>query len=222
MSTTTKRPLTPEERAKALRLSALWQKQKRILDLSQEKLSQLLGISQPTLSQYLNGVIPLNTDFIVLISSALQISPSLIDPELAKIKTLLGIRSQISPQQLITAVIGTTSGKRSTMISASIEVAGHKKLEGNFCALAVDTADYEKSGIPKGSMVLLDMNQDPFQMKRTVAYRLVDHSQFVLAQYCGRTTRSLKVIPQNSREELLLPTSSIAAIHLVQAITHPA
>jgi transcriptional regulator with XRE-family HTH domain len=221
MSTKNKRPLTPDERIKAQKLSTLWQKQKLELGLSQQKLSKMLGISQPTLSQYFNGIIPLNTDFIILISSVLRVSPAEIDPKLSKVKTLLSIRSQISPQRLRPSIIGTTSGKRTDMLTAPVALAGHQKLEGNFCAVAVDTADYEKSGITKACIVVLDMNHDPFQPNRTVAYRLIDCSNFVIAQFISRTSRSAKLIPQNIREEVIIPISEISAVHLVQAISHP-
>lgn len=60
----------------------LYEQKRKQLDLNQVKLAKLLNISQSAISQYLNGQIPLNTDFIVDFARIFKVSPITLDPSL--------------------------------------------------------------------------------------------------------------------------------------------
>lgn len=70
-------PLSPEQRADAARLKAIYIAKKRELHLTQESLAAACGWeSQGTVSQYLNGRIPLNVDAAVKFARHLGVSVS--------------------------------------------------------------------------------------------------------------------------------------------------
>jgi transcriptional regulator with XRE-family HTH domain len=55
MSAEKTKPLTAQERAECLKVKALYEANKRRLDMTQEKLGQLMGISQGAVSHYFNA-----------------------------------------------------------------------------------------------------------------------------------------------------------------------
>ena len=65
-------------------LRKVWDKKKRELGLTQVKVAQTLGIAQASFNQYLNGRIPLNTNFVLKIAEILEVEPGQISPELFK------------------------------------------------------------------------------------------------------------------------------------------
>jgi transcriptional regulator with XRE-family HTH domain len=65
-------------------LRKVWDRKKRDLGLTQVKVAQTLGIAQASFNQYLNGRIPLNTNFVLKIAEILEVEPGEISPELFK------------------------------------------------------------------------------------------------------------------------------------------
>lgn len=65
-------------------LRKVWDSKKRELNLTQVKVAQTLGITQASFNQYLNGRIPLNTNFVLKIAEILEVVPGQISPELFK------------------------------------------------------------------------------------------------------------------------------------------
>lgn len=81
--TATRRPLTSEEEVWRENLRAIYNRKKKDLGLTQEKLADLCGWNtQATVSSYMNGRIPLNTDAKLKFAEVLQVSVSEIDPEM--------------------------------------------------------------------------------------------------------------------------------------------
>lgn len=77
-------PLSPEQRADAARLKAIYMAKKRDLHMTQESLAAACGWeSQGTVSQYLNGKIPLNLDAALKFARHLRISVSDFSESLA-------------------------------------------------------------------------------------------------------------------------------------------
>lgn len=80
-----RRPLTPEEREAARKLSAEWAKFRDREKATQEWLGRETGLgSQTVVSQYLRGHIPLNLKAILAFCRVLKISPETISPELTQ------------------------------------------------------------------------------------------------------------------------------------------
>lgn len=78
-----RRALTSEEVEYAKRLKVIWNRKKKQLNLTQEKLGLLCGWSgQSAVNQFLNGYTPLNTDAVLRLSKVLDVDPSEIMPEI--------------------------------------------------------------------------------------------------------------------------------------------
>ena len=63
-------------------LRKVWDRKKKELELTQVKVADQLGIKQSSFNQYLNGIIPLNTNFVLKISEILEVAPGELAPEL--------------------------------------------------------------------------------------------------------------------------------------------
>lgn len=82
MKEQTRRNLTEPELASAARLKAIYDRKKRQLGLSQEKLGeQLGGISQSAVGQYLNGKIPMSLTVKLQFARALKCDVGDFDPD---------------------------------------------------------------------------------------------------------------------------------------------
>jgi transcriptional regulator with XRE-family HTH domain len=63
-------------------LRKVWDQKKKELELTQVKVAEQLGIKQSSFNQYLNGIIPLNTNFVLKITDILKVEPGELAPEL--------------------------------------------------------------------------------------------------------------------------------------------
>lgn len=78
-----KRELTTDERNCAARLQEIWERKRRMLGLTQEKVALACGWStQSAFAHYLNGKNPLNIDAVFRLSRVLEVDPREIMPEL--------------------------------------------------------------------------------------------------------------------------------------------
>lgn len=83
MTMVAKRELTIEEREWAVRLRRLWERQRRVLGLTQEKVALACGWStQGAFAHYLTGKNPLNIDAVFRLARVLEVDPREIMPEL--------------------------------------------------------------------------------------------------------------------------------------------
>jgi len=81
---TKRRELTPSEISAAERLQAIWNKKKKPLNLTQERVAQLCDWSnQSAFGAYLLARVPLNTDAVLRLAKVLRVHPTEIMPELA-------------------------------------------------------------------------------------------------------------------------------------------
>jgi transcriptional regulator with XRE-family HTH domain len=81
---TKRRELTQSELDAAKRLQTIWNKKKKILNLTQERVAQLCDWSnQSAFGAYLLARVPLNTDAVLRLAKALHVHPTEIMPELA-------------------------------------------------------------------------------------------------------------------------------------------
>ncbi len=81
---TKRRELTQSEISAAERLQAIWNKKKKLLNLTQERVAQLCDWSnQSAFGAYLLARVPLNTDAVLRLAKVLQVHPTEIMPELA-------------------------------------------------------------------------------------------------------------------------------------------
>ena len=81
---TKRRELTPSEISAAELLQAIWNKKKKPLNLTQERVAQLCDWSnQSAFGAYLLARVPLNTDAVLRLAKVLRVHPTEIMPELA-------------------------------------------------------------------------------------------------------------------------------------------
>ncbi len=81
----TNRELTKSEKEAAKRLKAIWDKQKKPLNLTQEKVAKLCEWqAQSSFSSYLIGRTPLNPEAIYRLAKVFHVHPFDIMPELAE------------------------------------------------------------------------------------------------------------------------------------------
>lgn len=78
---TKRRELTPQEKANANRLMAIFQCRKKDFGLTQTKLGEMVGMTQSGVGQYLNGELPLNLPALIVFAMALECQIQDIDPE---------------------------------------------------------------------------------------------------------------------------------------------
>jgi transcriptional regulator with XRE-family HTH domain len=78
-----RRALTSEETADAARLRAVWERQRKILHLTQEKVAADCGWTQGAFNQYLRGFIALKLPSALKIANALEVDLEDISPRLA-------------------------------------------------------------------------------------------------------------------------------------------
>lgn len=76
---------TQNQRSK---LKKVWEDAKRDKGLTQTKAAKALGMRQATFSQYLNGIIPLNTNFVFNLAELLGVQPGDISKELGRYRSL--------------------------------------------------------------------------------------------------------------------------------------
>ncbi|MEJ2609118.1 MAG: S24 family peptidase [Candidatus Thiodiazotropha sp.] len=80
-----RRHLTPDEKAAAARLKAIFTTKKKELGYTQETISYAAGWKSPSaFGQYANGVIPINLNSLTILSRLLKVAPSEIFPQLAE------------------------------------------------------------------------------------------------------------------------------------------
>jgi SOS-response transcriptional repressor LexA len=80
-----RRNLTPDEKAAAARLKAIFIRKKKELGYTQETISYAAGWKSPSaFGQYANGVIPINLNSLTMLSRLLQVDSSEIYPQLAE------------------------------------------------------------------------------------------------------------------------------------------
>lgn len=79
-----KRNLTDNDHQRAKRLRALWHDHKNELHLTQTKAAIRLGYTQSAVSQFLSGTVALNYENVLAFANLLNVNPSDIAPELAR------------------------------------------------------------------------------------------------------------------------------------------
>lgn len=79
-----KKTLTAEQIADAKRLKELFEKQKKLLNLTQQKAADIMGISLAAVGHYLYGRNPLNTKSVASFAKILQVNVADISPSLDK------------------------------------------------------------------------------------------------------------------------------------------
>lgn len=95
-------PLTPEQKADAARLKAIYEAKKGELQLTQASLAALCGWeSQGSVSQYLNGKIPLNLDAAAKLARNLECSIADFSKALDSDLRSLGEASKAPPASFI-------------------------------------------------------------------------------------------------------------------------
>lgn len=79
-----KNNLTPEEKSAQLKFKAAWKvwQAKDKKNRTQQLIADQLGINQPSLGQYINGINPLNIDFLLRACSLMKIDPRGVYPEI--------------------------------------------------------------------------------------------------------------------------------------------
>jgi SOS-response transcriptional repressor LexA len=164
------------DRAKAKRLKMLWESRKNDLELTQVKAAREMGITQPTFSQYINCVIPLNTDAILKFSDLLRVPPTEIDPSLKNVMTLKPVK-HVRERHI--PLIGSTSG-RGILKYASVKVTNIED-QGVFAGIVVDDTSLIAAGVTKGSVIVVDLDADPYVRKRNVMLRERGSDSFVFA-----------------------------------------
>lgn len=210
--------VTAESRAKAKRLRQLWDARKKDLGLTQMTAAKKLGMAQATLSQYLNAVIPLNTDAVIKFSELLGTTASEIDPALKNVQSLSAARDARVVRVRV-PLIGSISGR--TVLGHTALMSEELPENGVYTGITVDTKEYEKEGIPKGSTILMDVDAEPFVKFRNIMVRLRGEDGFKLFKYLSSTDSSIKVNDPLERRERSIKLSAIAQAHLIYSITMP-
>ena len=78
-----RRPMNEIEKQWQLNLRSVWERKKKELGLTQEKLAAKIGWrTQGAVTSYLNGRLPLNTDAKLKFAEALEVDVSEIDPDM--------------------------------------------------------------------------------------------------------------------------------------------
>ena len=131
------REMTVKETKIAANAKQLFEKAKKDLGLTQSTAAKQLGMTQATFGQYLNGVIPMNTDFIIKLATLLGVHADKIDPQLRF--TLDKVVSHPAPKRV--PLIGTTSGNR-VVGAIDLQFIADADNEQKFYAVMVDNEEY--------------------------------------------------------------------------------
>ena len=101
--------LGPAQTQKELsRLKKVWDTAKREKGLTQTKAAKALGIRQATFSQYLNGKIPLNTNFVFNLAELIGVQPGDISKELGRYRSLSA--SSVREVRVLFSLSGSLKG----------------------------------------------------------------------------------------------------------------
>lgn len=109
--------LGPAQTQKQLsRLKKVWDTAKREKGLTQTKAAKALGIRQATFSQYLNGKIPLNTNFVFSLAELIGVQPGEISKELGRYRSLSA--SSMREVRVLFSVSGSLKGVKAMVPTA--------------------------------------------------------------------------------------------------------
>jgi len=209
---------TTEDKKRARRLKRIWNERKRALDLTQVSAAKKLGITQPSLSQYLNAIIPLNTDITFKFAELLEVPATEINPELANVSSLMAFKN-VNPDTIRVPLIGSIAGK-SVMGRTGILAEGLLH-ETNYAGISVDNESLENQGIPKGSTLLLNLDEDPCQNKRMVAARVRGYDGYRYLQYISETPSGYMMHDPAYGKQKVYRKADILGMFLVQSVQMP-
>ena len=211
--------LTHSELQKAKRLKAIWVQKKHELGLIQVKAAQQLGIAQPTFNQYLNGNIPLNTDFLLAFAELLDVNPWDIDPEYRNVRSFKKARdSQVISRAL--PILGSITGKPSINLEA-LPIVDDLPRDGVYAGIDVDSNDLVSLHIQRGEIIVVVLDQSPLQETRMVMVRRRGSDAFDYCQYIGRTTSTLRFVSPVEEHPFSLRKSAIMQMFLVEKVIGP-
>ena len=188
------------------------------LGLTQVTASKHLGMKQPTFSQYLNAVIPLNTDAVLAFSDLLRVNPVEIDPGLKNVDSLMAFRKSALAKTAV-PLIGSISGK--TVMGSTPVIAENLPADTNYGGITVDDHSLLELGIPKGSTLCLDLDQDPCIPLRHVVVRLSGQDGFKYFQYLSDNTYHYMFNDSVLNQKRTIKKTQVLAMHLVAGTTLP-
>ncbi len=225
---TTKRIITPIDRANAKRLLEIFNKQKNLAKsstedkLTQSSLAKLCGYTQPTVNQYLNCIIPLNTDAIFKFATALNVNPTNIAPSYKNVSSLFTL-SKAKTVTIQLPIIGSITGKKA-MASTKMNI-DKETLSEDFdaCGVLIDSDVYqENTGYPKGTMLIISMLEDPYVKNRNIVLRKEDTDHFRLYRTKSIFAKTILCIDYINMKEIRFNKSELLQVYLVISTSYRA
>lgn len=198
------RILTPRNLEAARRLTNILQDKKVSENLTQVKLAERMGFArQATVSQFSRGMMPMSLETIAAFADALNVSPTEIEPDFFE---LLRIKDYVRPEYKI-EVRYTLSGKRPI---PSVKMTHIKEPAAmDHYAVAIDTDDYKKARIRKGSELIVGVGLE--LTRDEDLYIRLSTGETVIGQFIGRDEHDKAVVirdlltmePRNVKDELI-------------------
>lgn len=177
------RILTDADRRAAARLTAIYQRKKAELGLTQVKVGEALGIKQTTVSQYMRGVTRLGLVSILKFAEVLRVPPEEIDPEIrTRFATIDSVRSTVIP------IKGQFSGAYQP--HATVEIKGSYYMAHQLAVVVDDNTLYPI--LKPGSYIIIDPAAPPEPEDR-ILVRLQDGRGYRLFRLKNLTSRSVHV-----------------------------
>lgn len=105
-----------QNKSQLSKLKKVWDTAKREKGLTQTKAAKALGIRQATFSQYLNGRIPLNTNFVFNLAELIGVQPGEISKELGRYRSLSA--SSMREVRVLFSVSGSLKGVKAMVPTA--------------------------------------------------------------------------------------------------------
>lgn len=117
-----------QNKSQLSRLKRVWDAAKREKGLTQTKAAKALGIRQATFSQYLNGRIPLNTNFVFNLSELIGVQPGEISKELGRYQSLSA--SSMREVRVLFSLSGSLKGVKA-MVPAALQYKKNQQLNAD-------------------------------------------------------------------------------------------
>jgi len=196
-------------------LRKVWDRKKKELELTQVKVADLLGIKQSSFNQYLNGIIPLNTNFVLKIADILKVEPGELAPELFR---YVPLKTKVICVPVLFA-IGRLTGAQGEI---SVNLAEQSKQPGSCFAVYVNET-MRSPLIPTGSYLVCSHAEvkdlRPTDFVWVIYEDAGEQKPNELLQILNLQKNSFLAVDPVTNTEKVIFTSKKANVHSISKVT---
>ncbi len=181
-----KRLITPHDKKVATNAKTIYQRNKKLLGLTNQVIGDKLEISQSAVSQYLSGSIAMGANIIIKLADVLHVNVVDIDPKFNK-RFRPNIKDDNAEDNI--AIIGTTSGRAPLVKHSKVP----KNVTRSTYAVLVDSDLYFPTlhnGTTIGADPLAKMSKGS-----NVLFRRIGHAHFEVMQVLKVTAKNVHLSP---------------------------